>query len=616
LAGAGAALFFGRDWFKTPANTTAVTAPSTRERKAVPVPAVRFTDVTAPAGIRFRHFNGATPMKLLPETMGAGVIVLDFDNDHKPDLLFLNACPWPGLAKPGAAPPTVALYRNKGDGTFEDVTATIGPLGRDGKPLSFFGMGGTAGDYDNDGYIDLFLTGVGGNHLFHNEQGKGFREVTDAVVAGPGGWPGPDFKGDFLSRKEPLCFSSSATWLDYDGDGKLDLFVCNYVTWSPVVDKELGTSLDGKERRYGQPTNFKGAQCFLYRNKGDGTFEDVSKQAGVEVFEAEGQGENARLRSVGKSLGVIVCDPDGDGWPDIVVANDTVRNFFFHNVERNGRRVFQEDGLLCGIAYADGKARGAMGIDYAPLYRDGRNAILIGNFADEPDTFLCQDDLKLLQFADVARSEGVAGPSRNPLKFGVFFFDFDLDGRLDFLTSDGHLDPGIGDIQGGQQYEQPPQLYWNAGRQGRGFEPVTEATAGPDLFVPLVGRGGAYLDYNGDGAPDVVLTGNGGPARLLRNDNRLGHHWVRLELQGDGVRSNRSAIGAVVTLKAGGLVQRREVAAARGYLSQSELVVTFGLGKETKIDEVTIRWPGKAGGVQVIPGSELTLDKQQTIRQK
>src|SRR5262249_45191291 len=162
--------------------------------------------------------------------------------------------------------------------------------------------------------------------------------VTDAVVAGPGGWPGPDFKGDFLSRKKPLCFSSSATWLDYDGDGKLDLFVCNYVTWAPVVDKELGTSLDGTERRYGLPTNFKGAQCFLYRNKGDGTFEDVSKQAGVEVFEPEGQGENARLRSVGKSLGVIVCDPDGDGWPDIVVANDTVRNFFFHNVERNGKR--------------------------------------------------------------------------------------------------------------------------------------------------------------------------------------------------------------------------------------------------------------------------------------
>jgi hypothetical protein len=616
LAAGVLAAFYFAGWFN-PLELTGSQAPVIPPKPVedLPVPVVRFTNVTGPAGIHFHHTNGATPLKLLPETMGAGVVVLDFDNDGRPDLLFLNGCPWPGQEKPGAKMPTLALYRNKGDGTFEDVTVAAG-LDR-----TFFGMGGTAGDYDNDHFPDLFLTGVGGNHLFRNEpdpngaNGRRFREVTaTAGVGGPGGWPaGP--VANFFDLDRPLCFSTSAAFLDYDGDARLDLFVCNYVTWSPEIDKVLGSRLDGKERRYSQPTLFKGAQCFLYRNKGDGTFEDVSKSAGVEVFEPEGIGEGARLRTIGKCLGMVVCDADGDGWPDVVVANDTVRNFFFHNVERNGKRVFEEKGLPVGVAYAEGRARGAMGIDWAPWYRPRCNALLIGNFADEPDTFLCQDDPTQLQFADVARAEGIAGPSRTPLKFGVLFLDYDLDGRLDFLTCNGHLDPGIGDIQKGQTYEQAPQLYWNTGEAGRGFQEVKKDTAGSDLFEPLVGRGCAYLDYNGDGAPDVVLTANGGPARLLRNDNKLGNHWVRLKLEGDGVRSNTSAIGAVVTLEAGGRVQRREIASARGYLSASELVATFGLGKAAKVDRVTIRWPGRKAGTQVIEGEKIVVDKEQTIRQ-
>jgi hypothetical protein len=606
-------------WGPAPGQAPPPSIASVHMPEAVAVPAIRFSNRTAQAGIHFTHYNGMTKNKLLPETMGGGVLVIDFDDDGKPDLLFLNGCPWPGLAKPGERP-TPRLYRNLGGGKFEDVTERCGPFDRDGKVASFYGMGGTVGDYNNDKYPDVFLTGVGGNHLYRNEKlpdgGRCLREVTDdAKVGGPGGWP-KNFTSDFFQYDQPLCFSTSAAFLDYDGDGLLDLFVCNYVAWSPRLDVELGFNINGKDRAYGQPTKFPGTICFLYRNKGDGTFEDVTESAGVKVLDREGLDANAPRRPVGKSLGVIVCDADGDGWPDIIVANDTVRNFFFHNVEKNGKRVFEEKGQDLGVAYPrDGKPSGAMGIDYMHLYRPGCNAVAIANFADEPITFLCHEIDNGLFFTDEGRNEGIAGPSRTPLKFGTIFLDCDLDGRPDFLVCNGHLDPGIGDIQDGQMYQQKAQLYWNTGSTARGFELVPESVAGKDLFEPLVGRGCAYLDYDGDGALDVVLIGNGGPARLLHNDTQLGNHWVRLKLRGDGVRSNCSAIGAVVTLEAGGVTQCREVASARGYLSQSELVLTFGLGKTTKIDRVTIRWPGSKAGAQVVPGDKLAIDKEQTIHQ-
>jgi hypothetical protein len=579
----------------------------------VPVPPVRFTDITKDAGIRFVHHNGGTDKKLLPETMCGGVAVLDFDNDNKPDLLFVNACPWPGQEQTGAEKPTLTLYHNEGGGKFKDVT------GAAGLAVTMYGMGATVGDYDNDGWPDLFVTGVGGNRLFHNEaaiggaSGRRFVDVTaTAGVGGPGGWPHTLY-GDFFRWDKPLNFSTSASFLDYDGDGKLDLFVCNYVHWSPAYDLTIGSTLDGNERTYGQPSQFEGALCFLYHNEGNGQFKDVSKESGVQVFEKLGIDSSAPLRPVGKSLGVIVCDADEDGWPDIVVANDSVRNFFFHNQPGpDGKRVFREVGQIAGIAYAQGQARGAMGIDWAPYYRPGCNGLLIGNFADEPDTFLCQDDPRRLEFLDMARLEGIAGPSRLPLKFGVFFFDYDLDGRLDFLTCNGHLDPGITKLQAGQRYAQSPQLFWS--KQSQGFELVTEQAAGPDLFRPLVGRGCACADLDGDGDLDVILVGNGGPARLLRNDNRLGHHWIRLKLEGDGRRSNRSAIGARVILQAGGVEQRREVAAARGYLSQSELVVTFGLGEVETVDRITIYWPGKDAGEPTVI-EKPAIDKEHTIKQ-
>jgi hypothetical protein len=585
---------------QTPQTRTPPQADTVPDRKAVAVPAVRFTDITDKAGITFRHTNGSFGKKLLPETMGSGVAFFDYDNDGRPDLLFVNSCWWPGHEDKAKPAPTLALYHNKGDGTFEDVTAAAG------LNVTMYGMGVAVGDLDNDGWPDVFVTGVGGNRLFHNEGGKRFTDVTElAGVGGPGGWP--DDGGGFLTLQSPLNFSSSATFLDYDGDGLLDLFVCNYVTWSPDNDLRQPFQLVGVGRAFGPPTSFEGAHCFLYRNLGGGKFEDVSQKAGIP--------QEVRGLAVGKSLGVVACDVDGDGWPDLVVANDTVRNFFFHNL-RNG--TFEEMGVRTHLAYAEGKPRGAMGIDWGEYRvgregRPGRHALLVANFADEPTTFLRLDNPATLAFTDAAMAEGLYGPTRQLLKFGAFFFDYDLDGRQDLLTANGHLEPDINKVQQGQTYAQPAQLFWNTGA-ARSFEPVTPEFAGPDLFRPMVGRGSAYADIDGDGYPDVVLTANGGPARLLRNEGGTGNHWVRLVLEGDGKRSNRSAIGARVTLQAGGNTYRREVLGARGYLSQSELALTFGLGKTDRVERVTIQWPGRdAGEPQVI--ETLEVDRAHVIRQ-
>jgi hypothetical protein len=507
--------------------------------------------------------------------------------------------------------PTLVLYRNLGGGKFADVTKEAG------LDVMLYGMGVAVGDFDNDGWPDLFITGVGGNRLFRNEKGgplgRRFRDVTvSAGVGGPGGWP--TTSANFFERSAPLCWSSSAAFLDYDGDGRLDLFVCNYLTWSPGQDKKQDAKLRTTgERAYAPPRAFEGTQCFLYRNLGGGKFADVSREAGVLVWPAGQQGKGPGLA---KALGVVVADLDGDGWPDIVVANDTERNFLFHNVpDGKGGRKFEESGEWAGVAYADRHARGAMGIDWAPAFRRGKGALIIGNFADEPNTLLVLDRPQELRFYDQAWPEGLAGPSKSLLKFGLFFFDYDLDGRVDLLTCNGHLEPDIAKAMPGENYAQPPQLYRNTGASPHGFDLVGEGSAGPDLFRPLVGRGCAFADLDGDGHLDVVLTANGGPARVLRNEGGTGNHWVRLRLEGDGARSNRSAIGARVELVAGGQTQKREVSGARGYLSSSELVLTFGLGEADAIEKVTIHWPGiKAGPPQVIKG--LAIDREHVIRQR
>ncbi|MFO0937577.1 MAG: CRTAC1 family protein [Gemmataceae bacterium] len=610
VAALGIAGYFAYDRFFAKKVTAGPDVPikNVPNRVAVPVPPVAFTDVTVKAGIGFTHFNGATGKKLLPETMGSGVVVIDYDNDGKPDLLFVNSCPWPGQPMPEKKP-CLALYRNKGDGTFEDVTVAMG------LNVTMYGVGACVGDYDNDGFPDVFIAGVGGDKLFHNDGGKKFTDVTaKSKVSGMGGWPEKENADQFFAHMPQIPFGSSATFLDYDGDGKLDLFVCRYVTWSPGIDLSIKSTLTGVGRTYQQPQSLEGNQCILYRNNGDGTFRDVSEEAGVTVWESEGTDAKDRKRPVGKSLGVVSYDADGDGWPDLVVANDGVRNFFFHNVsDGKGGRKFVETGIASNVAYADASPRGAMGIDVGE-YLPGKCAIAIANFANEPMTFLECLNSKRIQFANKAMSIGLEGPSRGPLKFGLFFFDYDLDGRLDLLSCNGHIDPEIQAIQASQSYKQPVQLFWNTGEVGRIFEPVTSEASGTDIFRPIVGRGAAYLDFDGDGDLDVIVTENGGRPMLLRNDQKTGNHWVRLKLEGNGTTVNRSAIGAEVTIVAGGNTYHRSVAGSRGYLSQSELTVTVGLGKTDKIESVTVRWPGKEMASQT--WNNLTVDRLHELKQQ
>ncbi|HUD47000.1 MAG TPA: CRTAC1 family protein [Candidatus Baltobacteraceae bacterium] len=526
------------------------------------IPSVKFVDITAAAGIHFVHNNGAYGDKLLPETMGGGVAFLDYDGDGSQDLLFINSTYWPGHAPQGEKLPTMALYHNDGRGQFTDVTPGSG------LDVSFYGMGVAVGDYDNDGLPDVFITGVGGNHLFHNEGHGKFRDVTtEAGVGGlPDGW------------------STGAAWIDYDNDGKLDLFVCNYVQWSAEIDRQHSYELPNVGRAYGPPRNFAGTFPFLYHNDGHGHFTDVSARAGIQIRDP------ATGLPMAKSLAVAPVDVDNDGWIDLVVANDTVANFLFHN-ERDG--TFREVGAQSGIAYdAYGLTRGAMGIDTARFRNDDTLGIAIGNFANEMNAlYVAQRDS--LVFADEAIKEGFGPASQHLLKFGLFFFDYDLDGRLDVLTANGQLEPEIHRALSTQQYRQSAQLFWNRGdRKEMRYLPVPEEKCGPDMFKPIVGRGSAFADIDGDGDLDVVLTQIGGPPLLLRNDQDLHHHWIRLKLV--GTRSNRDAIGAWIKVRVNGQTLWRQVMPTRSYLSQSELPVTIGLGDAVEVDGMEIIWPGGA----------------------
>ena len=566
------------------------------------MPDIQFADVTDAAGIRFRHVNGASGKKLLPETMGAGVAVIDFDRDGKPDLFFVNSRAWPGEANPNGGRATPALYRNRGDGTFEDVTAACG------LDVEIYGMGVAVGDFDNDGWPDLFITAVGGNRLYRNMGGTKFEDVTDrAGLGGRAKWSN-EAAAEFARHSDPIPFPASAVWLDYDGDGKLDLFVCYYLTWSPAHDLGVAAVLPGGTRAYVPPQQFAGVQCELYRNVDGQRFEEVSATAGIRVSESDGP--DRIPRAVGKALGVVVCDPDKDGWPDIIVANDTVRNFFFHNEPGpNGTRVFKENGLFAGIAYADGRLRGGMGIDSGEI-APGVPAVVVANFTNEPNSLFELVSRSPVRFTDTASDVGLAGVSRLAMKFGAVFADFDNDGRLDLFTANGHLEPDIAVSRSGQSYRQAGQLFWNTGNRNGLFVP---ASGGRELFPPMVGRGCAYLDYDGDGKLDLVVTENNGRARLFRNETASKNNSLRLTLVGNGGDTNRDGIGAAVEIEAGGVVQHRYVTPARGYLSQSELTLTIGLGTAAKADRVTVRWPGKTARTET--WTNLEANKPHILKQ-
>ncbi|MCY3966483.1 MAG: CRTAC1 family protein [Acidobacteria bacterium] len=528
------------------------------------VPAVAFTDVTAAAGIDFVHVNGAEGEALLPETMGAGAAFFDFDRDGDQDLLLVNSTTWDAQADAG---PTMALYENDGAGRFADRTAAVGLA------TSFYGTGVAVGDVDNDGWADLFVSAVGPNRLFRNVEGGRFEDVTASA-----GVAGADTE-----------WSSSSALFDADGDGDLDLLVGNYVRWSREIDIEVGYQLTGVGRAYGPPLNYGGTTMDFYRNDGSGSFTDVSEDAGMHILNP------ATDTPVAKTLGLAPVDVEGDGDIDVLVANDTVRNFLLVN---DGSGVFAEEGGSYGLAYSrEGAATGAMGADAADFRNDGELGFAIANFANEMTSlYVSQGDPTL--WSDEAITAGIGAPSRRVLSFGLFFFDYDLDGRLDLLQVNGHLEDDIEIVEPSQQYRQAPQLFWNAGPDAAAtFVPV-EPAAGDGLTRELVGRGSSYADIDGDGDVDVLLLQTGDRPLLLRNDQETGHRWLRFLLRGDGERVNRDAIGAWVEVQqrtaTGPVLQRRRVMPTRSYQSQVEPVVTIGLGASGSVDElerVEVLWP-------------------------
>jgi len=557
---------------------TQTALPQQRKAATVEIPQIPFTDITSEAGIDYTHYDGKQGERLLPETMGGGSGFFDYDNDSDQDILFVNSCDWPWSKRDSSKPtPTMRLYQNDGTGHFKDVTQEAG-LG-----LSFYGMGAAFGDYDNDGWVDVFITAVGTNHLFRNDRGK-FVEVTESAgVAG-------------VANQ----WSCPAMWFDYDRDGKLDLIVGNYVAWTREIDLSLASTLVGLERAYGQPTNFDGVHMYLYHNQGGGKFQEVGKQAGLHVVNpATGVPE-------AKSLGIAILDANHDGWMDVCVANDTVRNYLFVN---NKDGTFEDQGVTMGVALTrDGQATGAMGIDCANFRNDDCCGIVIGNFANEQSSLYLSDGLKP-SFTDVAPTTGFGPQTRIKLTFGTLFADLDLDGRLDILCSNGHLEPEIQKVFPTQQYEQSSQLFWNAGKkQPTQFVALSVEKTGADFQKPLVGRSATVADIDSDGDLDVLLVANGGKARLLRNDLKLGNHWLRIRLKD---KANTGAIGATIEMDLGdGQKMMRTISTTRSYLSQTELTATFGLGdREPK--ELTVRWPD--GSEQKVPIDK--LDQVMTVEQ-
>ena len=508
-------------------------------------PGFRLTDVTTSAGLNFQHNSGAYGAKYLPETMGPGCAFIDYDNDGWLDILIANGMDWPGHTRQHSS---LRLYRNNRNGTFTDVTVAAG------LNVEMYAMGFAVADYDNDGWPDIYVTCVGQNRLFHNT-GKG-RFIETTARAGLG---------------DRTSFSTSALWFDYDRDGLLDLFVCNYVKWSPGHD--VFCAVDGRNKSYCTPEAYRGSTCWLFRNKGDGTFEDVTAKSGI-------------FDSTSKSLGVAMFDYDRDGWLDLMVANDTQPNKLYRN-NRDG--TFSEIGVKAGVAFSeDGKARAGMGVDVADFENSGLPGMAITNFDNEMMALLSsKNSAGSGSFADVAFKAGVGTASRNSLGFGCLFADLDLDGWLDLIAVNGHIDSTARNLRPGAVYAQSPLLFLNENR-GTRFRDVAREV-GEAFATPKVARGLACGDFDRDGDIDLLITTNQGPALLYRNDVTNGNRSIRLRLT--GTKSNRDAIGTLVRLFTRDGQQTRMVKTGSSYLSQSELTLTFGIGRREIAERIVVEWP-------------------------
>jgi hypothetical protein len=533
---------------KSPDTTSAADQPAPPPDPPKPTPGVPwFEDVTRASGIDFHHFDPATPRHFIQETMGSGLAWIDYNNDGWPDLF----CVQDGPVRPtGSSLPTNKLYRNNGDGTFTDVTEQVG-LSRSG-----YGMGCAVGDYDNDGYDDLVVTYLGGIVLYHNEpDGKGGRRFVD--VTAKAGLTDPHW-------------ATSCAWGDIDGDGFLDLYVCNYCE----VDLDHYPFCGDRQKGLHSscpPTAFPHTTHRLFRNNGNGTFTDITTRSGIGAV------------SPAPGLAVIMADLDGDGRIDIYAANDLKPAYLFHNL---GGGRFEEVGMLSGSAVGPGAVLIAgMGVEAGDINGTGRPALFVTNFQHKPNVlFLNKGNLV---FQEWSNPSGLGAPSLQRLGFGTVFIDADLDGNLDIAVANGHIDR-TAPILVGDSFGQQAQFFQGKG-DGR-FNDVSDQ-AGAYFRQLLVGRGLAWADYDNDGRPDLAFSHNGGPIALLHNSTITSNNWIRLELVGDGKKSNRNAIGSRVDIEVGKRRLVRFVNGGGSYLSASDRRILTGLGAADGADRVTVQWP-------------------------